>query len=101
MIRVAESQLEERLQEAQSREESPSSPSPLGAAWQEMLNHATTKVGVAHGSGCGIAWSTCCCLNFIVSELFVKRENNLKIGLVYLFVCMRHHSCLSYNIARA
>ncbi len=95
MLRVAESQLEERLQEAQSREESPSSPSPLDAAWQEMFNHATAKVGVAHGSGCGIAWSTCCFLNFI------ENVDTLKIGLVYLFVCMRHHSCLSYNIARA
>ena len=45
MIRVAEFQLEARLKEIVVME-APSSPSPLDAAWQEMLNHATSKVGV-------------------------------------------------------
>jgi len=45
MIRVAESQLEARLKEVVEMD-TPSSPSPLDCAWQEMLNHATSKVGV-------------------------------------------------------
>lgn len=50
MIRVAELQLEDRLKEIAAGE-GPSSPSPLDAAWQEMLNHATIKVGVACSRG--------------------------------------------------
>ena len=46
MIRVAESQLDafRKEQEEQEACSEPSSPSPLDLAWQEMLNHATTKV---------------------------------------------------------
>lgn len=44
MIRVAEAQLAERRAELSVQEEEPSSPSPLDLAWQEMLNHATSKV---------------------------------------------------------
>lgn len=44
MIRVAESQLAERRAELRAQDEEPSSPSPLDLAWQEMLNHATSKV---------------------------------------------------------
>lgn len=43
MIRVAESQLA-ACREEQLTAEDPSSTSPLDAAWQEMLNHATSKV---------------------------------------------------------
>lgn len=48
MIRVAESQLDafRKEQEEQEACSEPSSPSPLDLAWQEMLNHATTKVVV-------------------------------------------------------
>lgn len=42
MIRVAESQLDTCRKEQVYEE--PSSPSPLDLAWQEMLNHATSKV---------------------------------------------------------
>ena len=45
MIRVAESQLaDSRAEQKALEEEEPSSPSPLDLAWQEMLNHATSKV---------------------------------------------------------
>ena len=44
MIRVAESQLEECRAQQKALDEEPSSPSPLDLAWQEMLNHATSKV---------------------------------------------------------
>lgn len=44
MIRVAESQLADCKAERKDLEEEPSSPSPLDLAWQEMLNHATSKV---------------------------------------------------------
>lgn len=44
MIRVAESQLEACRAEQEAFEKEPASPSPLDLAWQEMLNHATTKV---------------------------------------------------------
>ena len=46
MIRVAETQLAAcRAEQLVSDEpDEPSSPSPLDLAWQEMLNHATSKV---------------------------------------------------------
>lgn len=40
MIRMSESQ----LSKVNRDEQDPSSPSPIDLAWQEMLNHATTKV---------------------------------------------------------
>ena len=44
MICVAEAQLAACMEEPLAAS-SPTSPSPLNAAWQEMLNHATSKVG--------------------------------------------------------
>ena len=44
MIRMSESQLSVRIKEDQD----PSSPSAIDLAWQEMLNHATTKVRMAY-----------------------------------------------------
>ncbi len=44
MICVAESQLDACRAQQKELEEEPSSPSPLDLAWQEMLNHATSKV---------------------------------------------------------
>lgn len=51
MIRVAESQLAACRAEQQARDAEPSSPSPLDLAWQEMLNHATSKVRDMVGGG--------------------------------------------------
>lgn len=45
MIRVAESQLAAcRAEQLSKPGEEPPSPSPFDLAWQEMLNHATSKV---------------------------------------------------------
>lgn len=44
MIRVAESQLAACREEQKVAVEEPATTSPLDLAWQEMLNHATSKV---------------------------------------------------------
>ena len=67
MIRMSESHLSHRTMEDQD----PSSPSPIDLAWQEMLNHATTKVRMT----CIPLWVLC--------KIFLS----LLMGKIYIICC--------------